>query len=108
MTDQPAVLVCITTVSSPQEARQIAEALLGRGAAACVQIDGPIESHYRWNEEDRCEQEYRLMIKTSRRKQDTLRELLKALHPYDEPQIITLQSVDVHPGYAAWVEGQTP
>ena len=107
MSELPPVLVCLTTVADQKDARELAKQLLDRRAAACVQIDGPIESHYRWEGRDCCEGEYRLVIKTSVSRKDALRELLREIHPYDQPQIVTLESADVDPGYAAWVWEQT-
>ena len=107
MPQEPRVLVCLTTVSNRDQARELARTLLDRRVAACVQIDGPIESHYRWDGKECCETEFRLVIKTSCARQDHLRELLRKIHPYDQPQIVTLKSVDVDAGYAAWVDEQS-
>ncbi|MCS7469364.1 divalent-cation tolerance protein CutA [Stieleria sp. ICT_E10.1] len=107
MIDAPTVLVCWTTVSEQQQARTIAQALLERRVAACVQIDGPIESHYCWDGRVCCETEYRLVIKTSAQQQTRLKEVLRALHPYEVPQIVTVRSVDADRDYARWVDGQT-
>lgn len=101
------ILVCLTTVSSQDQARELARALLNERAAACVQIDGPIESHYHWDGKDCCDAEFRLVIKTSVQLKDRLREFIRAHHPYDQPQIVTLQSFDVDAGYASWVNDQT-
>ncbi|MDV6028986.1 MAG: divalent-cation tolerance protein CutA [Phycisphaera sp. RhM] len=107
MTDVPTVLVCWTTVSQQEQARTIAQALLERRVAACVQIDGPIESHYCWDGRVCRETEYRLVIKTSAGQQTRLKEVLRELHPYEVPQIVTVRSVDVDRDYARWVDEQT-
>ncbi|MCA9140144.1 MAG: divalent-cation tolerance protein CutA [Planctomycetales bacterium] len=107
MNSRPIILVCLTTVSNQNQAREMARALLDQRVAACVQIDGPIESHYRWQGEDCCESEFRLVIKTSVEQKDRLREFIRDVHPYDQPQIVTLESVDVEAGYAAWVNEET-
>ena len=107
MTDAPTVLVCWTTVSQQEQARTIAKALLERRVAACVQIDGPIESHYCWDGRVCCETEYRLVIKTSVEQQTRLKEVLRELHPYEVPQVVTVRSVDVDGDYARWVDEQT-
>ena len=104
MSRTPPVLVCLTTVSDQDQARRIAKELLEKRVAACVQIDGPVESHYRWQDKVECETEYRLVIKTSEGKKSDLHDLIREIHPYDQPQIVTLQSVHVDPGYAEWVE----
>ncbi|QEF96170.1 Divalent-cation tolerance protein CutA [Stieleria maiorica] len=107
MTQPTDVLVCLTTVADQQQARAIAQALLERRVAACVQIDAPIESHYCWEGRVCCEPEYRLVIKTAAGQQGRLKQTLRELHPYDVPQIVILQSVDIDPDYASWVNDQT-
>ena len=107
MPDASAILVCMTTVSQRTQASEMAKALLDCRVAACVQIDGPIESHYRWEGKNCCESEYRLVIKTSVRTMDALRRQIGKIHPYDQPEIVTLISVDVDAGYSAWVDQQT-
>ncbi len=103
----PQILVTLTTVSTREQARDLAQAIIDRRAAACVQVDGPIESYYRWDDKDQCDEEFRLIIKTSLDEKTRLHDLIRELHPYQQPQIVTLESIDVDPGYAAWVESQT-
>ncbi len=101
---QPAsVVVCFSTVEHRDQARQLAAELVRRRVAACVQIDGPIESHYVWDGKVCSDPEYRLVIKSAADTAGRLRDVLRELHPYDVPQIVTVPSVDVDPDYAAWV-----
>ena len=44
---EPLLMIC-TTVAQLEEAQRIAQQLIENRWAACVQIDGPIESWYRW------------------------------------------------------------
>ena len=106
MSNPNSVLVCLTTVENQQQGEQLAAILLDHHAAACIQIDGPIQSHYRWQGRTCCENEYRLIIKTAPTQCRRLRELIIRHHPYDQPQVITLESIDVDPGYAKWVAEQ--
>lgn len=99
----PQITLCVTTVSSKQAAQQMATQLIHDRVAACVQIDGPMESHYQWEGKMHTESEYRLTLKTSADRAVTLREAIRAIHPYDQPEIVSWQSTDVDPGYAAWV-----
>ncbi len=97
----------ITTVASEQEAESIATALVDQSLAACVQIDGPVTSHYRWAGKVERASEYRLMIKTSRTAWPALREKLASLHSYEEPEIIMFTVDDASDGYRDWVVDQT-
>jgi periplasmic divalent cation tolerance protein len=95
--------VCFTTVSTKAQANSLASELISRRIAACVQIDGPINSFFQWKGEVCQEEEFRLAIKTRSGREQQLRQAIQSVHPYEQPQIITLQSIDVDPGYSQWV-----
>ncbi len=97
----------ITTVASAQEAESLAAAVVDQSLAACVQIDGPITSHYRWAGKVEKASEFRLMIKTSQEAWPKLHEKLASLHPYEEPEIIMFAIDDASDGYRDWVIDQT-
>jgi periplasmic divalent cation tolerance protein len=42
------VLIAWTTLPSRPEAEALAANVIAQGLAICVQIEGPILSHYRW------------------------------------------------------------
>ncbi|TWU07927.1 Divalent-cation tolerance protein CutA [Stieleria varia] len=89
------------------QAEQLVSELISRKLAACVQIDAPIISHYQWQGQLHRDEEIRLTIKTSRDVATTLMQTLRELHPYDQPQIVMVQSTHVDAGYAAWVREST-
>jgi len=99
--------IVLTTVESTKDADELARLLVDQSLAACVQIDGPIVSHYRWAGKVERAEEYRLTIKTTRDAWPRLQEKLAKAHPYDEPQIIMMGAADSSDGYRAWVVDQT-
>jgi periplasmic divalent cation tolerance protein len=107
LNDPNSITLVITTVASATDAETLAQSLVDQSLAACVQIDGPITSHYRWAGKVEHASEYRLMIKTSHTAWPGLKEKLAKLHPYDEPEIIMLPIADVTDGYRDWVIDQT-
>ncbi|NND98423.1 MAG: divalent-cation tolerance protein CutA [Pirellulaceae bacterium] len=107
-TTRPTGLICCTsTVATQADADRIAQQLIERSMAACVQIDGPISSHYRWQGEQHCDTEFRLTIKSSANVWPELKACLAEIHPYDEPQILMIPIADASAGYRAWVLQQT-
>lgn len=107
MQDPNGIAMIVTTVSSMQDAERLAGELVDQSLAACVQIDGPVTSLYRWAGKVEKASEFRLMIKTSVRACPALRDKLASLHPYDEPEIILLTIDGSSEGYRAWVIEQT-
>jgi periplasmic divalent cation tolerance protein len=82
----------------------IANALVDEGLAACVQIDGPIESLYIW-EGKRCQStEYRLWIKVLETHLSAARERVKSLHSYETPQWIEVEAIKVDEKYLNWAK----
>ena len=86
MSNDVQILVCFTTVSTKQQATSLAKELISRRIAACVQIDGPIESHFPWKGEVCQEEEYRLAIKTRSGREQQLRKTIQSVHPYEQPR----------------------
>lgn len=100
MTDKRIVL---STVSNADEARTIANALVEKQLAACVNIVGPIQSIYRWKGDIEEAQEFLLLIKTIADNVSRLREELTRLHSYEVPECIALGIESGLPAYLEWI-----
>ncbi|TWU35096.1 divalent-cation tolerance protein CutA [Novipirellula artificiosorum] len=107
MPDSASCVLVISTVASTQDAERIADDLISQSLAACVQMDGPIQSFYRWAGKVERATEYRLLIKTTSAAWPKLRERLAKQHPYDEPEIVMIPIRDGSDGYLNWVIEQT-
>ena len=95
-----------TTTADMQDAGKLAQAVLERRLGACVQISGPIESRYWWNNRIETAQEWAVTIKTRRELYKPLEKLLLELHPYDQPEIIATPIAEISAGYARWLTDQ--
>lgn len=95
---------CWTTVSTEEEGLSIANAFVGEGIAACVQLDAPIRSIYNWDGERCCSTEYRLWFKVLGKQLDQARTRIKELHPYDTPQWIETEAAKVEEKYLIWAK----
>lgn len=96
----------VTTTAEKQDAEKIAAAVLEKRLAACVQVSGPIDSSYWWNQRIETAREWTCTIKTRRDLYPRLEKLLLELHPYDQPEIIALALVEISAGYAKWLSEQ--
>ena len=97
----------VTTTANEEDAQRLAAALVERRLAACVQIDGPVESHYRWEGKLEVAAEWRLVIKTTAQVAQSAEEVLKELHPYDEPEILRLPVMGGSLSYLSWLAAET-
>jgi len=100
MTDKRLVL---TTCGSLDEARSIAQTLVERQLAACVNLVPQIESVYRWKGEVETATEWLLVIKTTADAFNRLREALSELHSYDLPECIEIAIEDGGAAYLMWI-----
>ncbi|QDS88808.1 Divalent-cation tolerance protein CutA [Rosistilla ulvae] len=96
-----------TTTASEAEATAIAARLIELRYAACVQVEGPIASHYRWDGSVHCEPEFRLSIKTVGSRLADVERLIEELHSYQQPEIIAVPIVAGAAGYLDWITEQT-
>ena len=97
--------VVVVACSSSAEARRIALAVLGARLAACVNIlSGAVESIYWWKGKVESARERLLLIKTSRKCLEKLREVVERVHSYDVPEFIALPIAAGSPAYLAWIE----
>lgn len=98
--------VVLTTVGDRDAAQKLANQLVERRLAACVNIVGPITSVYRWRGQIQNEAEFLLLIKTTAECAERLRAALKALHPYELPECVELAVTGGSEQYLAWVAAE--
>jgi len=100
MTDKRLVL---STAGSEEEARKIANGLVERHLAACVNIVPQIESVYRWQGKMESAPEWLLLIKTTSEKFANVRDAIRELHSYDLPECICVNIEDGSAAYLEWI-----
>ena len=93
----------LTTSGSQEEARKIARALVERRLAACVNLVGPMESVYRWKGKVESADEVLGIFKLDAQRYREFEMKLRALHPYDVPEITSCKIDNGLPEYLRWV-----
>jgi periplasmic divalent cation tolerance protein len=99
--------IVLTTAGSQEEARKIANALVERRLAACVNIVSHVESIYRWQGKIETAEEWLLLIKTQAELFDRVRNAVKELHSYDLPECVMLEVAAGSPEYLDWIAKNT-
>ena len=95
-----------TTTATEEDARRIAASLVEQRWAACVQIEGPLESVYRWQGKMEQTQEWRCTVKTRGSLFEAVAQAIGHLHPYECPEILATPIVACNEAYLAWLESQ--
>ncbi len=101
-----AILQIQTTTDQRESALAIAEDLVNRRLAACVQINGPITSLYRWKGNVETATEWTCTIKTTVNLYSDVERRIQQLHSYEEPEIIAVEIAVTSTGYLRWLQAQ--
>ncbi|MFS8137529.1 MAG: divalent-cation tolerance protein CutA [Thermomonas sp.] len=100
-------LICFCTCPDAATAERIATALVEAHLAACVNILPGVRSIYRWQGAIERADEVLLLVKTVPDQFDHLKARLLALHPYELPELIAVETDLGHSDYLLWVAAQT-
>jgi len=93
----------ITAIEKREDAEEIANAMVEKRLAACVQIVGPIVSTYWWKGNIESAEEWLCIIKSKKELYDELEKAIKEIHPYETPEIFALSVVAGSEDYLKWV-----
>lgn len=94
----------LSTVASAEDGERLAQALVERRVAACVNVLPGVTSFYRWEGQVQKDEERLLLIKTRTDRFDELRTALVELHPYEVPEVIALDVAAGHGPYLSWLD----
>ncbi|HEY7516060.1 MAG TPA: divalent-cation tolerance protein CutA [Vicinamibacteria bacterium] len=97
-------LLVLTTVARAEDAERIAEELVVRRLAACVNVLPGVRSIYRWKGAVERDEERLLLVKTRADRYEALREALLALHPYEVPELVAVPIERGSEAYLRWLD----
>jgi periplasmic divalent cation tolerance protein len=100
-------LLVLTNLPDRAAAERLADALIEKRVAACVNILAPCRSVYRWKEAVQHDEEHPVLIKTTEERYAALETVIRAVHPYELPEIIALPIERGLPAYLDWVAAET-
>lgn len=96
-------IVVITTTETEKDGERLAQILVEREVAACVQILPSMTSVYRWQNHIEYAREILLLIKTTRAAYPAVEATIKEIHHYQTPEIIALAIEAGSADYLAWL-----
>jgi periplasmic divalent cation tolerance protein len=100
----PGFLIVFCTCADDQEALRLANTLVERRLAACVNVLPRVQSVYRWQGEVKLESEYLLLMKTTEERFSALRDTLTELHSYEVPELLAIPVWGGSDKYLAWIQ----
>jgi len=101
MTDK---LLVFVMAPSKAVAAELANSIIEKHYAACINIVDNIASIYFWENKIRSDNEALMLIKTTKSKYKILEEYILNNHPYDLPEIIASPITEGSDSYLEWLE----
>lgn len=100
-------ILVISNLPDRDSATRLAELLISRGQAACVNVLAPCTSIYHWQGKTESAEEVPVFVKTTQEKYPDVERTIKAHHPYELPEIIQVPIAGGLPSYLEWISKET-
>jgi len=104
MQNQEQFLMVVTTCPDNETAHLVANKIIERSLAACVNILPEVVSIYQWKGERQQGTEHILLIKTEKSRYTELQNLITESHPYELPEVIAVPISEALPEYLSWIK----
>ena len=100
-------ILIITNLPDKMSALTLAEKLISTRLAACVNVQAECTSFYRWQDKIETSSEIPILIKTLAQHYVQVEKAIKAAHPDELPEIITVPISGGLPAYLQWIADET-
>lgn len=97
------MILILTTTDKKSQAKKISNVLLKEKLVACASII-PMESSYWWKGKIVNAKEFQLILKTKAANYQKIEKVIKKLHTYDLPEIISINIQKAGKDYLNWIE----
>ena len=99
-------IIIISTYPNKNSINKIANELVKNKIIACVNIT-KISSIYSWQGKIKNTSEYLALFKTTQKNKKSLKEKIKATHPYKVPEIAEISITSINKSYLKWLVEST-
>jgi len=99
-------IIIVSTYPNKKSITKIANELVQNKIAACVNIT-KISSIYSWQGKIENASEYLALFKTTQKNKKSLKEKIKASHPYEIPEIAEINITSINKSYLNWLVEST-
>lgn len=94
----------LVTAPNLAEAERMAQKVVEKSLAACVNIVPKIRSIYQWEGKVEQSRETLMLIKTTKAKLEKLQKRIKKMHSYEVPEILVFKIDDGDESYLQWID----
>jgi len=99
-------LLVLTNLPDRAAAERLADSLVEKRLAACINILAPCRSVYRWKGAVQHDEKHPMLNKTSAERYAELETAIRSGHPYELPEIIAVPIERGLPAYLDWVTAE--
>ncbi len=96
----------LTSAGTKEDAQKIAQSVVEKRLAGCVQVVGPITSTYWWDGKLETAEEWLCIIKSRKDLYKELEKTIQQIHPYKVPEILAVPVVEGNKSYLEWLDGE--
>jgi periplasmic divalent cation tolerance protein len=100
-------ILVLTQLPDRASADALAVALIGGRLAACVSIGAPVDSLYHWRGQTETATEIPVVVKTEAARYSQVEAAIRALHPYELPEILAVPVCNGFRPYLDWIARET-
>ena len=92
------LIIIKTTVKNKVIKKKIINKLITNGYVSCINVIENVSSYFKWQGKNKSEKEDILLIKTMKRNEKLVYDIIRAIHDYETPEIITIliSNIDGH------------
>lgn len=101
------VVIILTNLPDRESAAGLAQALVAKRLAACVNVLPECASVYRWKGAVENAREVPVLVKTRAARYAEVEAAIRSLHPYELPEIIAVPVVRGFDDYLRWIADET-
>ena len=96
------LIIIKTTVKNKVTKHNIINELITNDYVSCINVIENVSSYYKWQGKVENEKEDILLIKTMKRNEKLVYEVIRTIHDYETPEIITIALNNVDSSYLNW------
>ena len=96
------LIIIKTIVKNKVTMNDIINELINNDYVSCINVIENVSSHYKWQGKVESEKENILFIKTMKRNEKLVYEVIRDIHDYETPEIITIAINNIDSSYLNW------
>ena len=96
------LIIIKTTIKNKVTKNNLINELITNDYVSCINVIENVSSHYKWQGRVETSKEDILLIKTMKRNEKLVYDVIRAIHDYETPEIITIAIKNIDSSYLNW------